>query len=157
MLHYRADVAPVRPGELVLIDAGCELDGYASDITRTFPADGRFSGPQRALYDLVLAAQEAAIAATRPGLRFQDGHDASVRVLAQGMLDLGLLKKDEVGHLDDVIEQRHYFRHYLHRTGHWLGLDVHDVGSYVEPGSVASVERRDPLSGEVIRDRPSRI
>ncbi len=157
VLHYRADVAPVRPGELVLIDAGCELDGYASDITRTFPADGRFSGPQRALYDLVLAAQEAAIAATRPGLRFQDGHDASVRVLAQGMLDLGLLKKDEVGHLDDVIEQRHYFRHYMHRTGHWLGLDVHDVGSYVEPGSAASVERRDPLSGEVIRDRPSRI
>ena len=157
VLHYRADVAPVRPGELVLIDAGCELDGYASDITRTFPADGRFSGPQRALYDLVLAAQEAAIAATRPGMRFQDGHDASVRVLAQGMLDLGLLKRDDVGHLDDVIEQRHYFRHYMHRTGHWLGLDVHDVGSYVEPGSVASIERRDPLSGELIKDRPSRL
>ncbi len=157
VLHYRADVAPVRPGELVLIDAGCELDGYASDLTRTFPADGRFSGPQRALYELVLAAQQAAIGATRPGMRFQDAHDASVRVLAQGMLDLGLLRKDEVGHLDDVIELRHYYRHYMHRTGHWLGLDVHDVGSYIEPGEAALVERRDPLSGETIKDRPSRI
>ncbi len=157
VLHYRADIGPVRPGELVLIDAGCELDGYASDITRTFPADGKFSGPQRALYELVLAAQQAAIGATRPGMRFQDAHDASVRVLAQGMLDLGLLRKDEVGHLDDVIEQRHYFRHYMHRTGHRLGLDVHDVGSYIEPGEAALVERRDPLSGETIKDRPSRI
>ncbi|MEY5099266.1 MAG: hypothetical protein RJA36_1985 [Pseudomonadota bacterium] len=158
VLHYRADVGPVCGGDLVLIDAGCELDGYASDITRTFPANGRFSGPQRALYDLVQAAQEAAIAATRPGMRFVDAHDATVRVLAQGMLDLGLLKKDDVGHLDDVIEKRHYFRHYMHRTGHWLGLDVHDVGSYVEPGEFGQlVERRDPLSGELIKDRPSRI
>jgi len=154
----RADVGPVCDGDLVLIDAGCELDGYASDITRTFPANGRFSGPQRALYDLVLAAQQAAIEATRPGMRFIDAHDATVRVLAQGMLDLGLLKKDDVGHLDDVIEKRHYFRHYMHRTGHWLGLDVHDVGSYVEPGEFGQLlERRDPLSGELIKDRPSRI
>jgi len=158
VLHYRADVGPVGDGDLVLIDAGCELDGYASDITRTFPANGRFSGPQRALYDLVLAAQQAAIEATRPGLRFVDAHDATVRVLAQGMLDLGLLKRNDVGHLDDVIEQRHYFRHYMHRTGHWLGLDVHDVGSYVEPGESGQLaERRDPLSGELIKDRPSRI
>ena len=106
VLHYRADAAPIRSGELVLIDAGCELDGYASDITRTFPADGRFSGPQRALYDLVLAAQQAAIAATRPGMRFVDPHDATVRVLAQGMLDVGLLDKNKVGGLDDVIAQR---------------------------------------------------
>ena len=158
VLHYRADNAPVRDGELVLIDAGCELDGYASDITRTFPANGRFSGPQRDLYELVLASQAAAVEATRPGARFVDPHDATVRVLAQGMLDLGLLNRHDVGHLDDVIEQRHYFRHYRHRTGHWLGLDVHDCGSYVEPSELGQLsERTDPLSGEVIKDRPSRI
>ncbi|MEY2683269.1 MAG: hypothetical protein RJA09_413 [Pseudomonadota bacterium] len=158
VLHYRADAAPVRDGDLVLIDAGCELDGYASDITRTFPANGRFTGPQRALYDLVLASQEAAVAVTRPGARFVDPHDATVRVLAQGMLDLGLLDRHKVGGVDDVIAQRHYFRHYMHRTGHWLGLDVHDCGSYVEPTELGQVsERRDPLSGETIKDRPSRI
>lgn len=158
VLHYRADTAPVRDGELVLIDAGCELDGYASDITRTFPAGGRFSGPQRALYDLVLASQEAAVAATRPGARFNDPHEATVKVLAQGMLDLGLLNKDKVGTLDDVIANRAYFRFYMHRTGHWLGLDVHDCGSYVEPTELGRAsERRDPLSGELIKDRPSRI
>ncbi|HEY0822452.1 MAG TPA: aminopeptidase P N-terminal domain-containing protein [Ramlibacter sp.] len=158
VLHYRADVAPVRAGELVLIDAGCELDGYASDITRTFPADGRFSGPQRALYDIVLASQEAAVAATKPGARFTDPHDAAVKVLAQGMLDVGLLDKDKVGTLEDVIEKRAYFAFYMHRTGHWLGMDVHDCGSYVEPGEVGQVsERKDPLSGEIIKNRPSRI
>ena len=158
VLHYRADTAPVRSGELVLIDAGCELDGYASDITRTFPADGRFTGPQRALYDLVVASQEAAVAATRPGARFTDPHDASVKVLSQGMLDLGLLDADKVGGVEDVIEKRAYFQFYMHRTGHWLGMDVHDCGSYVEPSEVGEVsERRDPLSGEIIKNRPSRI
>jgi Xaa-Pro aminopeptidase len=158
VLHYRADVAPVRAGELVLIDAGCELDGYASDITRTFPADGHFTGPQRTLYDLVLASQEAAIAATKPGARFNDPHDAAVRVLAQGMLDVGLLDRNKVGSLDDVIEKRAYFPFYMHRTGHWLGMDVHDAGSYVEPGQADEVsERKDPLSGETIKNRPSRI
>ena len=141
MLHYRADAAPVRDGELVLIDAGCELDGYASDITRTFPANGRFSGPQRALYELVLASQDAAVATTRAGARFNDPHDATVAVLAQGMLDLGLLDKNKVGTCDDVIEQRAYFPFYMHRTGHWLGMDVHDCGSYVEPGEVGAGER----------------
>jgi Xaa-Pro aminopeptidase len=158
VLHYRADVAPVRAGELVLIDAGCELDGYASDITRTFPADGRFTGPQRTLYDLVLASQEAAVAATRPGARFTDPHEAAVKVLAQGMLDVGLLDRNKVGSLEDVIEKRAYFPFYMHRTGHWLGMDVHDCGSYVEPGEVGQVsERKDPLSGETIKNRPSRI
>jgi len=158
VLHYRADVAPVRAGELVLIDAGCELDGYASDITRTFPADGRFTGPQRALYDLVLASQEAAVAATKPGARFTDPHEAAVRVLAQGMLDVGLLDRNKAGSLDDVIEKRAYFPFYMHRTGHWLGMDVHDCGSYVEPAEVGEVsERKDPLSGETIKNRPSRI
>ena len=158
VLHYRADRAPVRAGDLVLIDAGCELDGYASDITRTFPADGRFSGPQRALYDLVLASEKAAIAATRAGARFTDPHDAAVAVLAQGMLDVGLLDKNKVGSAQDVIEKRAYFQFYMHRTGHWMGMDVHDCGSYVEPGEVGQVsERKDPLSGELILNRPSRI
>ena len=158
VLHYRADKAPIRDGELVLIDAGCELDGYASDITRTFPANGRFTGPQRALYELVLASQQAAIDATKPGARFTDPHDATVKVLTQGMLDLGLIDKQQHGTLDDAIANRAYFAHYMHRTGHWLGMDVHDCGSYVEPSEVGQVsERRDPLSGELIKDRPSRI
>lgn len=158
VLHYRADVTPVRAGELVLIDAGCELDGYASDITRTFPANGTFSAAQRELYDLVLASQEAAVAATRPGARFTDPHDAAVKVLAQGMLDVGLLDRGKVGTLDDVIDKRAYFQFYMHRTGHWIGMDVHDCGSYVEPSEVGEVsERQDPLSGEVIKNRPSRI
>jgi Xaa-Pro aminopeptidase len=158
VLHYRADAAPVVAGELVLMDAGCELDGYASDITRTFPADGRFTGEQRTLYDLVLASQKAAIAVTREGARFTDPHEATVKVLAQGMLDLGLLDANQVGTLDDVIEKRAYSKFYMHRTGHWLGMDVHDCGSYVEPGEVGlGNERRDPLSGEIIINRPSRI
>ncbi len=158
VLHYRADEAPVRDGELVLIDAACELDGYASDITRTFPANGKFSGPQRALYDLVLAAQEAAISATRAGARFTDPHDASVQVLAQGMLDVGLLDKNKVGLLGDVIEKRAYFQFYMHRTGHWIGMDVHDCGSYLEPSELGQTsERKDALTGERIINRPARI
>jgi Xaa-Pro aminopeptidase len=158
VLHYRADKGLICDGDLVLIDAGCELDGYASDITRTFPANGRFTGPQRALYDLVLASQDAAVAATRAGARFVDPHEATVAVLAQGMLDVGLLDRNRVGSAQDVIENRSYFQFYMHRTGHWLGMDVHDCGSYVEPSQVGQVsERRDPLSGEIIKDRPSRI
>ena len=158
VLHYRADTAPVRAGELVLIDAGCELDGYASDITRTFPADGRFRGPQRDLYALVLASQDAAVAATRPGARVNDPHDAAVRVLSQGLLDLGLIDKQRHGTLDDVIAQRAYFPFYMHRTGHWLGMDVHDCGSYVEPGEAQQVsERTDPLTGQTVAQRPSRV
>ena len=158
VLHYRADTAPVRAGELVLIDAGCELDGYASDITRTFPADGRFSGPQRTLYELVLAAQQAAVDATRAGARFTDPHDASVAVLSQGMLDVGLLNKDKVGMVQDVIEKRAYFQFYMHRTGHWLGRDVHDCGSYTEPSEIGqSSTRVDALSGQTVVNRPARI
>ena len=158
VLHYRADAGKVRDGDLVLIDAGCELDGYASDITRTFPANGRFSSPQRTLYELVLASQEAAIAATRAGARFTDPHDATVRVLAQGMLDLGLLDRNRVGNVDDVIEQRHYFRFYMHRTGHWLGMDVHDCGAYTEPSEIGQIStRKDALTGEIIRNRPARV
>jgi Xaa-Pro aminopeptidase len=135
VLHYRAGDAELKDGDLVLIDAGCELDSYASDITRTFPANGKFSGPQKELYEIVLAAQDAAIAETRPGKRFMDGHDAAVRVLAQGMLDTGLLDKNEVGALDDVIAKGDYRQFYMHRTGHWLGMDVHDVGEYRDPAT----------------------
>ena len=158
VLHYRADAAPVRAGDLVLIDAGCELDGYASDITRTFPANGKFTGPQRDLYNLVLASQDAAVAATKAGARFNDPHDATVKVLAQGLLDLGLLDKAKHGTAQDVIEKRAYFAFYMHRTSHWLGMDVHDCGSYVEPSEPCQTsERKDPLSGETILNRPSRI
>ncbi|PWF23122.1 aminopeptidase P N-terminal domain-containing protein [Corticimicrobacter populi] len=132
VLHYRAGDTQLRDGDLVLIDAGCELDSYAADITRTFPANGRYSGPQRALYDLTVAAEAAAIAVTRPGASWNAGHEAAVRVLAQGMIDEGLLQ----GSLDGVIESGAYSRFYMHRTGHWLGLDVHDVGDYREPPSL---------------------
>jgi Xaa-Pro aminopeptidase len=158
VLHYRADAGQIQSGDLVLIDAGCELHGYASDITRTFPANGSFSGPQRLLYDLVLASQDAAVAATRAGARFIEPHEATVKVLAQGLLDVGLLDKNKVGNAQDVIANRSYFQFYMHRTGHWLGMDVHDCGSYVEPSEVGTVnERKDPLSGEIIKDRPSRV
>ncbi|MEN9537921.1 MAG: hypothetical protein RLZZ126_156 [Pseudomonadota bacterium] len=158
VLHYRADAAPVRAGDLVLIDAGCELDGYASDITRTFPASGTFSGPQRTLYDLVLASQDAAVAATKAGARFTDPHEAAVKVLAQGMLDVGLLDRNKVGGLDDVLESRAYFEFYMHRTGHWLGMDVHDCGSYLEPSELGQVSTRlDAITGETIVNRPARV
>ncbi|MEB0135786.1 aminopeptidase P N-terminal domain-containing protein [Actimicrobium sp. CCC2.4] len=132
VLHYRAGATILQDGDLVLIDAGCELDGYASDITRTFPANGTFTPAQATLYALVLAAQHAAIAAIGPGKRFMDGHDAAVRILSQGMLDTGLLDADKVGTLDDVITNGDYRQFYMHRTGHWLGMDVHDVGEYRE-------------------------
>jgi Xaa-Pro aminopeptidase len=131
ILHYHENNAALQKGQLLLIDAGCELDGYASDITRTFPVGGKFSGPQRALYEIVLASQEAAIHATRPGEHFMAPHDAAVRVLAQGMIDTGLL----TGSLDGVIESGAYKRFYMHRTGHWLGMDVHDCGDYRERGA----------------------
>ncbi len=124
VLHYVANDAPLHGGDLLLIDAGCELDGYASDITRTFPVNGRFSGPQREVYEIVLAAQRAAIATVKPGASWIAPHDAAVRVLAQGMLDLKLVS----GSLDAVLEKETYKRFYMHRTGHWLGLDVHDAG-----------------------------
>jgi Xaa-Pro aminopeptidase len=158
VLHYRADAGLVRDGELVLIDAGCELDGYASDITRTFPANGKFTGPQRTLYELVLASQDAAVAVTHAGARFTDPHEATVKVLAQGMLDVGLLDKNKVGTLDDVIEKRAYFQFYMHRTGHWLGMDVHDCGAYTEPSELGiRNERKDALTGETLVNRPARV
>ena len=134
VLHYTANDAQMRDGDLLLIDAGCEWRGYASDITRTFPVNGKFSGAQRDLYQIVLAAQTAAKAATRPGALYNLPHEAAVKVLAQGMLDTGLL----TGSLDAALEQGNarsggYFRFYMHRTGHWLGMDVHDAGPYKKP------------------------
>ncbi|MDI9333193.1 MAG: aminopeptidase P N-terminal domain-containing protein [Cytophagales bacterium] len=158
VLHYRADAAPIQHGDLVLIDAGCELHGYASDITRTFPANGKFTAPQRELYDIVLASQQAAVAATQAGNRFNDPHDAAVAVLAQGMLDVGLLDPSKVGSLQDVIEQRAYTPFYMHRTSHWLGMDVHDCGSYIEPTEAHLVtEKIDPVTKQTVQVRPSRI
>jgi Xaa-Pro aminopeptidase len=154
ILHYTPSATPLQPGELCLVDAGCELDGYASDVTRTFPADGRFSAPQRQLYDVVEAAQAAAVAATKPGARLRDAHAAAVRVLAQGMLDTGLLDRNAVGDLDAVIESAAYRKFYMHGTGHWLGRDVHDVGDY-QSAQEAPVAQPDWLGGTVVK-KPSR-
>jgi len=130
VLHYVFNDAPLRAGDLVLIDAGCEMDGYAADLTRTFPVSGRFAPAQRDVYALVLEAQRAAMAKVRAGNAWNEPHDAAVRVLAQGMLDLKLL----AGSLDEVLEKESYKRFYMHRTGHWLGLDVHDAGDYKHAG-----------------------
>jgi Xaa-Pro aminopeptidase len=143
-LHYVANDARLEDGTLLLIDAGCELDGYAADITRSFPVNGRFTRAQRDVYEIVLAAQGAAIEQVRAGAGWHEPHDAAVRVLAQGMLDLKLL----TGSLDEVLEKETYKRFYMHRTGHWLGLDVHDAGEYkraglwrtLEPGMTLTVE-----------------
>lgn len=144
VLHYVSNDAPLRQGDLLLIDAGCEFNGYAADITRTFPVSGRYTPAQRDVYEVVLAAQAAAITATRPGARWNEPHDAALRVLAQGMIDFGLCS----GSLDKVLENGDYRRFYMHRTGHWLGLDVHDAGEYkcdnqwrlLEPGMVLTAE-----------------
>lgn len=136
VLHYVDNGATLADGALLLIDAGCELDGYASDVTRTFPVNGRFSAGQRDAYQLVLAAQLAAIAKARPGSAWNEPHDTAVRVLAQGLIDLKLL----AGSLDEVLEKETYKRFYMHRTGHWLGLDVHDAGEYKQAGAWRTLE-----------------
>lgn len=144
VLHYRANSAKVSAGDLVLIDAGAEYAGYAADITRTFPASGAFSREQRALHDLVCAAQDAALEQARPDVPFEAMHEAAVRVLAEGMLRIGLLK----GSLRKVLAEKAYQRFCPHKSGHWLGLDVHDVGEYrvdgesrlLEPGMVLTIE-----------------
>jgi len=144
VLHYRDNNRQLQDGELLLIDAGCEYQGYASDITRTFPVDGRFTGPQKAVYELVLAAQQACLDAVKPGADFHDYHKVAERVLAQGYIDLGLCK----GTLDEVLESGSYKQFYMHRAGHWLGMDVHDAGLYqvkgasqkLVPGMVLTVE-----------------
>ena len=144
ILHYRENDRPLLHGELCLVDAGCEWDFYASDVTRTFPVGGRFSAEQRALYELVLRAEEAAIARVRPGATHDEVHVTAVEVLVDGLLALGLL----AGPREDVLAQHTYRRFYMHRTGHWLGLDVHDCGLYAldgvprafEPGMVTTVE-----------------
>ena len=144
VLHYIANRAQIRDGDLLLIDAGAEYRNYASDITRTFPVNGRYSKEQRAIYQLVLDAQRAALAHARPGSTWIAGHDAAVATLTEGLLKLGLLK----GTLEKNLENGDYKRYYMHKTGHWLGLDVHDVGEYrldgafreLEPGMVFTVE-----------------
>ena len=130
VLHYNANNRPCLDGQLVLVDAGCELDGYASDITRTWPVNGRFSAPQRALYELVLQAQQAAFAAIVPGRPYSDVHTAAVNVLAGGMLELGLIDRTKYGTVEDAVLEKAHLPFYMHGTGHWLGMDVHDVGPY---------------------------
>jgi len=144
VLHYRDNNRHMLDGDLLLIDAGCEFQGYASDITRTFPVNGRFTGPQKAVYELVLAAQLACIEAVRSGAAFHDYHHVAERVLAQGLIDLGLC----TGTLESVLESGSYRQFYMHRAGHWLGMDVHDAGLYQQhgesvrlaPGMVLTVE-----------------
>ncbi len=144
VLHYVQNDGRLEDGDLLLIDAGCELDGYAADVTRTFPVNGKFSGPQREVYELVLAAQTAAIAAARPGNGWDAPHRAAVEILAQGLIDLKLL----AGGVAEALETESYKKYYMHRTGHWLGLDVHDAGAYkrggewrkLAPGMVLTVE-----------------
>jgi len=144
VLHYRANNAPLRDGDLLLIDAGAEYQCYASDITRTFPVNGRFSPEQRAIYEIVLAAQRAAIDEVRPGRSFDAYHEAAVRVITRGLIKIGLLE----GSLEKNLREHAYRTFYMHKTGHWLGLDVHDVGDYridgqfrlLEPGMVVTVE-----------------
>ena len=144
ILHYIANNDELRDGDLLLIDAGAEYDGYASDITRTFPINGKFSPEQRELYDVVLAAQEAAMEKARAGNQWQDVHDAAIRVATEGMISLGILTHS----LEEELETKGYKHFYVHNTGHWLGLDVHDVGEYtidghsreLEPGMVMTIE-----------------
>jgi Xaa-Pro aminopeptidase len=144
ILHYVSNDQKLDDGRLVLIDAGCELEGYASDVTRTYPVGGRFEGPARAVYEAVLDAQRAALAMVRPGATLKQVHDASVRRLTENLVELGLL----AGGADGLIESEAYKSYYMHQTSHWLGLDVHDVGAYtidgrprpLEPGIVFTVE-----------------
>ena len=144
ILHYRAGNRVMNDSELVLIDAGCEYDYYASDVTRTFPVNGRFSDEQRAVYEVVLHAQKAGIDAVKPGVTLKDIHDGAVRSITEGLVGIGLLKGD----VDSLIEEKKYEPFYMHRTSHWLGMDVHDVGRYnvggehrpLEPGFVLTVE-----------------
>jgi len=144
ILHYRENDAPLKDGDLVLIDAGCEIDCYASDITRTFPVSGKFSPEQKAIYELVLAANEEAFRHIAPGKHWNEAHEATVRVITAGLVELGLLQ----GEVDELIASEAYKPFYMHRAGHWLGLDVHDVGDYkvggewrvLEPGMAMTVE-----------------
>ena len=144
ILHYTNNSDQLNDGDLLLIDAGCEVEGYASDITRTFPVNGKYSPAQREIYDIVLAAQKAAIKKVKPGNHWNDPHNAAVRVVTRGLMEIKLLK----GSLPKLIKEGAYRRFYMHRTGHWLGLDVHDVGDYkvgdqwrlLEPGMVLTIE-----------------
>lgn len=144
ILHYIENSAPLKSGDLVLIDAGCELDYYAADITRTFPVNGKFSPEQKALYEICLQAQLEAIAVAKPGNHWNDPHEATVRVITEGLVKIGLLE----GSVNELIKSEAYKEFYMHRAGHWLGMDVHDVGDYkvggewrvLEPGMVMTVE-----------------
>ena len=135
-LHYVRNDQPLVDGDLVLIDAGAEFEGYASDVTRTYPVGGSFDGERRAVYEVVRTAQEKALAACRPGNHLDAIHETALRALVEGMLELGLV----TGSVDEVVESEAYRPYYMHRTSHWLGLDVHDVGSYTQQGRPRQLE-----------------
>ena len=153
ILHYVTNNAKIHEGDLVLIDAGCEYDNYAADITRTFPANGKFTNEQRAIYELVLAAQLAAIDAVKPGNHYQMPQEVIIDIITEGLLQLGILK----GKREQLLEEKAYLPFYMHRSGHWLGLDVHDVGRYkidadwrlFEPGMVLTVEPGIYISADI--------
>lgn len=154
ILHYDSNRERLREGDLVLVDSGSEVDAYASDVTRTWPINGRFSPEQRAIYEIVLAAQGAGIAAVKPGARCRDFHEACVRVVTEGLIDIGLLS----GSVDENIETQRYYDFFMHGSGHWLGLDVHDAGRYrtaddtyrfFEPGMVTTVEPGIYVHGDI--------
>lgn len=153
ILHYVSNNKKIADGDLVLIDAGAEYDNYAADITRTFPANGHFSAEQKAIYELVLESQLAAIRSIKPGVEWTNAQDVIVKIITQGLVDLGILK----GKVDDLIEKKAYFNFYMHRSGHWLGLDVHDVGRYrvqnkwrrLEAGMVFTVEPGIYISADI--------
>ncbi|MEJ2132708.1 MAG: Xaa-Pro aminopeptidase [Gammaproteobacteria bacterium] len=144
IMHYTANNALLRDGDLVLVDAGCELEHYAADLTRTYPINGKFSGPQRELYEVVLRAQKCAIEAVRPGAHFNAPHEAAVAILVEGLIALGIMQGDA----NTILEDESYRRYSVHKSSHWIGLDVHDVGDYriegewreIEPGMVLTVE-----------------
>ncbi|HEY1428782.1 MAG TPA: M24 family metallopeptidase, partial [Candidatus Tumulicola sp.] len=158
VLHYVNNRDRLEAGQLLLVDSGCELNNYATDVTRTWPVDGRFTPEQRALYEIVLAAQEASIDRVRPGVARNEFHDTAVRTIVEGLIDVGLLQ----GSVDQNIESEAYREYYMHGTGHWMGLDVHDAGPYredddspirLQPGMLTTVEpgvyvRRDSAAPE---------
>lgn len=153
ILHYNNNNQMIKNGSIVLIDAGCEYQNYASDLTRTFPANGKFSPEQRAIYEIVLAAQLAGIKTIRPGASWSAAQEVIVKIITKGLLDLGLLK----GNLNDLIEKNAYFKFYMHKSGHWIGLDVHDTGRYkingkwrkLKPGMVLTVEPGIYISADI--------
>ncbi|MDU0810011.1 MAG: aminopeptidase P N-terminal domain-containing protein [Burkholderia sp.] len=151
VLHHLAGNSIACNGDLILIDAACELNGYASDITRTFPVNGRFSATQRILYDIVLSAQQAAIDTTRADISFDEPHNAAIRIIVQGLLDTGIISKTRFSDVDSVIAERAYIPFYMHRTGHWIGMDVHDCDNYYDHSVVQQEANNHIVTSKILK------